>query len=103
MVLSGLFSTVNALMLAGLRAEERATAYSTVVLLQFLTAMVLNILFVVRYSMGVRGVLLGNLISHVVALPAAIWFASRRSELAVELQAGAAALDLRPPDGSQVF
>ena len=86
MVLSGFFSTVNALMLAGLRAEERATAYSSVVLLQFLVAMVLNILFVVRFSMGVRGVLLGNLISHVVALPSAIWLASRQSEMAVELQ-----------------
>ncbi len=86
MVLSGLFSTVNALMLAGLRAEERATAYSTVVFVQFLTAMVLNILFVVRFAMGVQGVLLGNLISHIVALPAAIWLASRRSELAVELE-----------------
>ncbi len=86
MVLSGLFSTVNALLLAGLRAEERATAYSTVVLLQFLVAMVLNILFVVRFSMGVRGVLVGNLISHIVALPVAIWMASKRSDLAVELQ-----------------
>ncbi|MGB5161789.1 MAG: oligosaccharide flippase family protein [Thermoanaerobaculia bacterium] len=84
MVLGSFFQTTSILILAGLRAEERAAAYSTVVFLQFITAMVLNIVFVVRFTMGVQGVLLGNLISHSVALLAAVWLASRQSELVIE-------------------
>lgn len=84
MVFSGILSTAVLLLLAGLRAEERATAYSSVVLLQFLVAMALNIVFVVQLSMGVRGVLIGNLISHFVSLPVAMWLVSRRTELTFE-------------------
>ena len=83
MVLGGLFSTVDLLLLTELRAEQRAMAYSTVVLLQFLTAMLLNILLVVHFSMGVRGILVGNLVSHVVALPVALWLAAKQTELRV--------------------
>jgi O-antigen/teichoic acid export membrane protein len=83
MVLGGLFSTVDLLLLTELRAEQRAMAYSVVVLLQFLTAMLLNILLVVHFSMGVRGILLGNLVSHVVVLPVALWLAAKQTELRV--------------------
>jgi O-antigen/teichoic acid export membrane protein len=84
MVLSGILSTAVLLLLAGLRAEERAAAYSSVVLLQFVVAMVLNIVFVVQLSMGVKGVLLGNLLSHFLSLPVAVWLVSSRAEMSFE-------------------
>ncbi len=69
---TGFFTSIIGLVLSALRAEERAIAYSIVVLAQFLVAIGLNITFVVALSMGVRGVLIGNLISNIVALPLAL-------------------------------
>lgn len=80
---TGILSSLTFLTLSELRAEERSAAYSTVVLLQFLIAGLLNILFVVKFEMGIRGVLWGNLASYIGALPVAVMLASRRSRFAV--------------------
>jgi len=62
-----------AIILASFRARERATAFVLLNLSQFLPAMGLNILLVVRYDLGVRGVLWGNLISSLLALMLGLW------------------------------
>lgn len=82
-VAAGVFSSLAALALAFFRAQERPLAYSTLTLVQFVTAMALNITFVVGFHMGVRGVLWGNLISHAVAFPLSLWVARQGSVAAV--------------------
>lgn len=57
-----------AMVLGGLRAQERVGAYSAASLAQFGVALGLNLAFVVGLRLGVRGVLLGNLCANVAAL-----------------------------------
>ncbi len=83
-VTTGFFAGVLALVMAKVRAEERAVAYSAGILAQFVLALVLNITFVVVLDYGVRGILLGNLISNVVVLPFAFWLARSSFDLRTE-------------------
>lgn len=78
-VVTALLFGLTALLLANLRAQERAAAFSLLSLLQFVTALGLNIVLVVVYEWGIHGVLWGNLLSNAVMLPAALLVASRRS------------------------
>lgn len=72
--------SIMAVILASFRARERATAFVWLNLTQFVPAMALNVLFVVRFEMGVVGVLWGNLISSLLALACGVWMASRDAE-----------------------
>lgn len=71
-VAGGALSSASAIALASLRASERAAVYTALTVSQFGIAMVLNILFVVRYELGVHGVLWGNLISHALVFMASL-------------------------------
>lgn len=82
--LTGLFTSLIGLVLSNLRAEERAIAYSVVVLTQFLIAIGLNCTLVIVYSLGVRGVLWGNLISNVLALPLALMLAKKGVRFSID-------------------
>lgn len=66
-IAGGALSSATAVVLASLRARERAVAFALLTLLQFGLAMTLNILLVVKFGMGIRGILWGNLVSHAVA------------------------------------
>jgi O-antigen/teichoic acid export membrane protein len=76
-VLGMLAFSVLSLTLAVLRAEERASAFGVLSLAQFAVAAALNILFVVGWGMGVRGVLLGTLIASTLSVPIALAVALR--------------------------
>lgn len=78
---TGLLSSVTAVILASLRAQERALAFGVLTLAQFAGAMVLNILLVVHYRMGVHGILWGNFLANAAAVPLAAAVARRGSEL----------------------
>src|SRR5438128_759093 len=78
---SGVGSSMAGLALAGLRAQERAMAFSALTMCQFITALVLNLVFVAGYGMGVRGIVWGNLVSSAVLLFLAILVASRGAAL----------------------
>jgi O-antigen/teichoic acid export membrane protein/peptidoglycan/xylan/chitin deacetylase (PgdA/CDA1 family) len=67
-VTSSLCNAVLVMMLGGLRARERAVAYSTVTIAQFSFALVLNMVLVGVVGLGVQGVLLGNLTANALAL-----------------------------------
>jgi O-antigen/teichoic acid export membrane protein len=69
---NGLAYSLAVLVLASLRAQERARAFAILSLLQFVTALALNIIFVVGLGMGVRGVLWGNLLSNALQLIVAL-------------------------------
>jgi O-antigen/teichoic acid export membrane protein len=81
---TGVLSSLSAIILANLRAQERATAFSVLTLTQFLLALTLNILVVVKFGMGIQGVLWGNFLSNAVALPLAIWAIRSSTELAFQ-------------------
>lgn len=74
--------SIMAIVLASFRARERARAFVLLNLSQFVPAMALNILFVVRFDLGVPGVLWGNLISSLLALALGLWVVRRDSILA---------------------
>lgn len=76
---TGVLSSLTALVLASLRAQERALAFGVLTFIQFAAAMVANVTLVAGFGLGVRGILWGNLIANAVALPLA---------LAVVLRAG---------------
>ncbi|MBI3786562.1 MAG: lipopolysaccharide biosynthesis protein [Deltaproteobacteria bacterium] len=79
-VASGFLYSIATLLLAGLRAQERATAFALLSLVQFLSALALNLFFVVKLGWGVRGVFWGNLLSNaLLAVLAAV--ASQRTAL----------------------
>jgi len=65
---SSICYSLFALVLGGFRAEERVRAYSTLSIVQFSLALVLNLTLVVGARLGVRGVLLGNLTANAGAL-----------------------------------
>jgi O-antigen/teichoic acid export membrane protein len=96
MVAGGVLSSFVALVLASLRAEERAFAFGTLSLVQFAAAMTANVLLVVHWRLGVRGILWGNLLSYALALALGLvlarrgWFERRRGQ-----GAGAIAVDRR--------
>ena len=81
---TGFFSGAVALVLAFVRAQERAVAYGIGTITQFLIALLLNITFVVYLGFGVRGVLLSNLISNAAVLPLVLWMVRRSSELRLD-------------------
>jgi O-antigen/teichoic acid export membrane protein len=80
-IAGGALATVAALFLAGLRAQERALAFSVLSLVQFAAAFLLNVVLVVRFEMGVRGVLWGNLVSQLLSLPLALLMVQASSVL----------------------
>ncbi len=80
-VTTGIASSIIAIALAGFRAQERALVFGVLSLLQFLVGMGLNVLFVVHYGMGMRGVLWGNLISNLVALPLTLLAAKQGNQV----------------------
>ena len=67
-VFSSLSSGVLGMVLGGLRARERTIAYSTVTITQFSLALATNLVLVLVVGLGVKGVLLGNLLANVAAL-----------------------------------
>jgi O-antigen/teichoic acid export membrane protein len=77
-VAAGVLTAIVSVTLASLRAREQAVAFSILSLFQFLAAISLNIVFVVVYDLGIRGILWGNLIAVALALPVSLWVASRR-------------------------
>jgi O-antigen/teichoic acid export membrane protein len=77
MAAGGVLSSLVALVLASLRAEERAFAFGVLSLVQFTAAMTANVLLVVRWRLGVAGILWGNLLSYALALALGLWFVRR--------------------------
>lgn len=77
-VSTAVVASLMAIILSSLRARERSTAFVLINLLQFAPAIALNILLVVRFDMGVEGVLWGNLISALIALPVGLWVAMKK-------------------------
>jgi O-antigen/teichoic acid export membrane protein len=77
MAAGGVLTSAVSLGLASLRAQERPVAFGLLSVGQLVTALSLNVLFVVRWHLGVRGILWGNLLSGVVALALLLAVASR--------------------------
>ena len=77
---SGALAGMASLVLSTLRAQERATAFVVLSLSQFVVALCLNLLLVVGWGWGVRGILWGTLVSHVVSVP--VMFAVLRGHVA---------------------
>lgn len=70
--LTGALSSAGTLVLASLRAQERALAFGILTLIQFLAAAMLNVLFVATFRMGVQGILWGNLLAQAISIPAMV-------------------------------
>lgn len=83
-VATAVVASLMAIVLSSFRARERSLAFVAINLLQFAPAIALNIILVVRYDMGVRGVLWGNLISACIALPVGLWLAAKKDRLRFE-------------------
>lgn len=83
MAAGGLLSSIAAVVLASLRAEERATAFAVLSLAQFVAAVSLNVVLVVELELGVAGVLWGNLVSNAVAVPLALLVVRRPAGAAI--------------------
>ena len=77
-VATAVSASLVAIVLSSFRARERAMAFVVINLLQFVPAMVLNIVLVVHFELGVEGVLWGNLISSLISLPVGVWLAGRQ-------------------------
>jgi O-antigen/teichoic acid export membrane protein len=71
-VASSLCYAVLGMVLGGLRARERTFAYSAVTVTQFSLAVATNLVLVLAVRLGVKGVLLGNLVANVSALGLAL-------------------------------
>jgi O-antigen/teichoic acid export membrane protein len=78
---SGVCYSVATLLLAGLRAQERAQAFALLSLTQFVAALGLNLLFVAKLGMGVRGVFWGNLLSNALLAVMAVIVSQRTTLL----------------------
>jgi O-antigen/teichoic acid export membrane protein len=74
-VATAISASLISIVLASFRAREMALTFVVLNLAQFVPAMMLNIVLVVVFDLGVRGVLLGNLASSLIALPLALWVA----------------------------
>jgi O-antigen/teichoic acid export membrane protein len=81
---NGVVASLVAIVLASFRAQERAIAYAVLSIGQLLVNLVLNATFVVALQLGVAGILAGNLIANVAALPVALWWSRDRSRLAFD-------------------
>ena len=68
-VVTVVFSSLVAIVLSSFRTRERAISYALLNFMQFGLGMLLNIALVVWFRMGIHGVLWGNLVSSVLALP----------------------------------
>ncbi len=79
-VATAVVQSLMAVVQASFRARERAVAFVTLNLFQFIPAMGLNITFVVFLNLGVLGVLWGNLISSLLALAVGVAVAMRGAE-----------------------
>lgn len=71
-------ASLIAIVLSSFRTRERALAFVALNFLQFVPAMALNIVLVVHMGLGVRGVLVGNLLSSLIALPVGLWMVRRK-------------------------
>jgi O-antigen/teichoic acid export membrane protein len=71
-VASALCAAAVGIVLGGLRAKERSVAYVAVCFVQLALALGLNLLFVLAWGLGIRGVLSGNLIANLSALVLAL-------------------------------
>jgi O-antigen/teichoic acid export membrane protein len=67
-VCSSVCYALFALLLNGFRAEERTGAYCSLSVVQFSLALVFNLVLVVGWRLGVRGVLIGTLLANGTAL-----------------------------------
>ncbi len=83
-VATAILASLMAIVLSNFRARERSIAYALLSLAQFVPAMILNIVFVVVLDLGITGVLWGNLLSTMIALPLALWAARHDAMLAIE-------------------
>jgi len=83
-VVSSLCNAVLAMVLGGLRAQERTFAFSTVSLVQFALALGLNVLLVAVVGLGVEGVLIGNLSANAAALALGMWMGRGGSRVAFD-------------------
>ncbi len=84
-VLGGMFSNLNALMLSGLRSQERALAFGLISVVQFSITMLLNLYFVVVLKLDITGVFWGNLLGAALVLPITFMLASHRTRLSPNL------------------
>lgn len=82
-VASSICYSIFAMVIAGLRAEERVAAYCVVSAVQFALALALNLVLVLVAGLGVQGVLLGNLVANVSALAMAVLMTSRGGRIAL--------------------
>ncbi|MEM9408475.1 MAG: oligosaccharide flippase family protein [Acidobacteriota bacterium] len=80
---TGFFSGILALLFARLRAEEKAVLYCIGTLSQFALALTLNLVFVVGAGLGVRGILLGNLLSNAAVVPLGLWLVRQSSRFTI--------------------
>ena len=78
---NGVLSSLAAVVLSTLRAQERALAFSVLSVTQVVVALSLNLVLVVYYDAGVRGIFWGNLSSNVVALPVGLLVARHSARL----------------------
>ena len=76
-VATAVSASLIAILLSSFRTRERAISFVLLNLLQFVPAMALNIVLVVELKLGMMGVLWGNLISSLIALPVGLWMASK--------------------------
>ncbi len=80
----GLAYSLNTLLLAGLRARERAVTYGLLSLVQFTTTMLLNVYLVVVMNLEARGVLWGNLLGSCTVLPLSLFFGLKGTRFQID-------------------
>jgi O-antigen/teichoic acid export membrane protein len=76
-------NSLSGMILALFRSREEALLFGSVTLGMFVLLMLLNIYFVWVLRLGVEGVLLGNCVSTLLAIPAALIFLKSRADLRV--------------------
>ena len=81
LVSTAVSASLTAIVLSSFRTREKPLFFVGINLLQFVPAMALNIVLVVHMGWGIRGVLFGNLVSSLVALPVGLWLASQSASL----------------------
>ncbi|MCG8460318.1 MAG: polysaccharide biosynthesis C-terminal domain-containing protein, partial [Holophagales bacterium] len=76
-VITVVFSSLVAIVLSSFRTREQPVAFALLNFVQFGLGMLLNVALVVWFRMGVHGVLWGNLLAAVAALPLGLYMARR--------------------------